>query len=192
MKKYFLYQTSGPFDTKAFHSALSSLEAPYELTETSATTGYLVAEGEFMIGLSNLVMPLHDDLRVVVTFLCAHARGALEEKALKQAVAYFPNQALFLTDVLMKEFSFGDYSSLPLLSAEFRNVPHELLLTAGTFLRCGLNESLSASNLIIHRNTFNYRLNGFIKRTGLDIRDYHNALLLEIYFQLGASPLRLR
>jgi DNA-binding PucR family transcriptional regulator len=65
----------------------------------------------------------------------------------------------------MKEFSFGDYSSIPLLNAEFKEVPHELLLTAGTFLRCGLNASLAAETLIIHRNTFNYRLAQFIDLT---------------------------
>jgi DNA-binding PucR family transcriptional regulator len=91
-----------------------------------------------------------------------------------------------MSDILMKEFSFGDFSSLPLLSQEFKAVPHELLLTAGAFLRCGLNASLAAETLIIHRNTFNYRLAQFIDITQLDIRDYHNALLLEIYFQLGA------
>ncbi|MCI2111403.1 MAG: helix-turn-helix domain-containing protein [Bacilli bacterium] len=186
MTKFYLYQTSAPFDEKAFGNALDSLGAPYDWTALSPTEGYLVADENFLMGLGNLVMPLHDDLRVIVTFLCAHARGPLEQKALRQAVAYFPNQALYLTDVLMKEFSFGDYSSLPLLSAEFKGVPHELMLTAGTFLRCGLNATLASENLIIHRNTFNYRLSRFIERTGLDIRDYHNALLLEVYFQLGS------
>ncbi|HBB05327.1 MAG TPA: hypothetical protein DCZ41_01870, partial [Firmicutes bacterium] len=42
---------------------------------------------------------------------------------------------------------------------------------------------LTAETLYIHRNTFNYRLNAFIEKTGLDIREYHNALLLEFYFQ---------
>ena len=60
-------------------------------------------------------------------------------------------------------------------------------LTAGTYLRCGLDASLAANKLIVHRNTFNYRLNAFIARTGLDIRDYHNALLLELYFDLGGE-----
>ena len=44
---------------------------------------------------------------------------------------------------------------------------------------------LASEALFVHRNTFNYRLNAFIRESGLDIRDYHNALLLEIYFQLS-------
>ena len=186
MTKFYLYQSGGPFDEKAFRASLDELASPYDLTILTPTTGYLIADENFVIGLEKRAFSLHEALHVVITFLCAHARGPFEEKALKQAAAYFPNQALYLTDVLMKEFSFGDYSSLPLLSAEFKDVPSELMLTAGTFLRCGLNASLAAENLIIHRNTFNYRLARFIEKTGLDIRDYHNALLLEIYFQLGS------
>src|SRR5574344_1546209 len=164
MRKYYLYHSSAPLDERLFRSALDSLESPYELFMSAPNEGYVLADENFIIGLGNLVMPIHDDLRVVITFVCAHAKGPLEEKALKEAFSYFPNQALYLTDVLMKELSFGDYSSLPLLSAEFRSVPHELMLTAGTFLRCGLNASLAAENLIIHRNTFNHRLARFPAR----------------------------
>ncbi|MGN1075804.1 MAG: helix-turn-helix domain-containing protein, partial [Candidatus Enteromonas sp.] len=46
---------------------------------------------------------------------------------------------------------------------------------------------LSAQTLFVHRNTFLYRLNKFIELTNLDIRDYHNALLLELYFQISVS-----
>lgn len=130
---------------------------------------------------------MHDDLGINLTVIISHKYGPLEEKLLNKAVAYFPNQCLYLTDMLLKELSFGDYSSFPLLSAEFRNVSEELMLTAGTFLRCGLNASLTSETLFIHRNTFNYRLNAFIEKTGLDIRDYHNALLLELYFQLASK-----
>lgn len=186
MTKFCLYLSSGPFDEKVFRSTLDGLASPYDLTVLTPTSGYLVADENFLIHLAKIAFPLHESLHVAITFVCAHARGPLEEKALKQAAAYFPNQALYLTDVLMKEFSFGDYSSLPLLSAEFKEVSPELMLTAGAFLRCGLNASLASENLIIHRNTFNYRLARFIEKTGLDIRDYHNALLLEIYFQLGS------
>jgi len=185
MTKFYLYLSSSPFDEKAFRFALTEFASPYDLTVLTPTSGYLVADENFAIALAKMAFSIHESLHVTITFLCAHARGPLEDKALKQAAAYFPNQALYLTDVLMKEFSFGDYSSVPLLGAEFKEVSSELMLTAGAFLRCGLNASLAADNLIIHRNTFNYRLTRFIEKTGLDIRDYHNALLLEIYFQLG-------
>lgn len=186
MNKFYLFLASGAIDRDSFKNALDGLGESYDITYQSPEKGYLLADEKFAVRLQGILLPLHDDLGLTITLLSVHKVGPLEEKALKEALAYFPNQCLFLSDVLMKEFSFGDFSSLPLLSQEFKGVPHELLLTAGAFLRCGLNASLAAETLIIHRNTFNYRLARFIERTGLDIRDYHNALLLEIYFQLGS------
>jgi hypothetical protein len=186
MNKYYLFAATGKIDHGYFETALSSTEAVYDITYLSETKGYIVADEKFFTRLEGVLAPMHDDLSITISVVCAHEIKPLEEKALKEALSYFPNQVLYLTDVLMKEFSFGDYSSLPLLSGELKIVPHELLLTAGTYLRCGLDASLAADKLIIHRNTFNYRLNQFIDRTGLDIRDYHNALLLEIFFQLGS------
>lgn len=185
MNTYYLFLSSTPFDHRSFADALDGLGLLYEVTYLDKNRGYLHADEKFATALSGLMMMLHDDLGVTLSVLAAHKDGPLEEKLLKEALAYFPNRCLYLSDVLMKEFSFGDFSSMPLLSAEFKEVPHELLLTAGTFLRAGLNASLAAQTLIIHRNTFNYRLAQFIEKTQLDIRDYHNALLLEIYFQLG-------
>lgn len=186
MNKFYLFMASGPIDQVVYEAALDASGFDYEIVYESDSKGYIIANSFFHNAIDSLILPLHEDLGVVISVVVSHERHALEEKALREAVSYFPNQALFVTDVLLKEFSFGDFSSLPLLSAEFKNVPHELLLTAGTYLRVGLNETEASKKLIIHRNTFNYRLAKFIDFTGLDIRDYHNALLLELYFQLAA------
>ena len=61
------------------------------------------------------------------------------------------------------------------------SLKRELMETSSAYLKSDLNASLASSSLYIHRNTFNYRLQKFIDVTGLDIRNYHNALLLEIY-----------
>ncbi|MFA9263087.1 MAG: helix-turn-helix domain-containing protein [Undibacterium sp.] len=187
MNKYYIFMASAAINREYFEDALNSLGVPYELTYNGPDRGFLIADENFFEKIDGVLLPLHSDLGLVISILVAHEYSSLEEKAIKEAVAYFPNQALFLTDVLMKEFSFGDFSSVPLLSAELKDVPHDLLLTAGTYLRCGLDASKAAEKLIVHRNTFTYRLNQFVERTGLDIRDYHNALLLEIFFQLGSG-----
>jgi sugar diacid utilization regulator len=185
MNKYYFFLASGAIKREELASALDGLGLAYDINYLAENKGYVLADETFAVMLQGIVLMIHDDIGVTISFLAAHKGGPLEEKLLQKSLAYFPNQCLFLSDVLMKEFSFGDFSSLPLLSAEFKGVSHELLLTAGSFLRCGLNASLAAETLIIHRNTFNYRLAQFIDKTQLDIRDYHNALLLEIYFQLG-------
>jgi hypothetical protein len=186
MNKVYLFLADSAIDKESFNNALSGPSIPFDVTFYSDRSGFISSDDKFYGYLDGILLPLHDDLGLTLSILAAHRDGPLEEKCLKEAIGYYPNQARFVADLLMKELSFGDYSSLPLLSAEFKGVPHELLLTAGTYLRCGLDASLAAQQLFIHRNTFNYRLSSFIDKTGLDIRDYHNALLLELFFQLGS------
>src|SRR5574344_2803536 len=171
MNKYYFFLANGKIEREALKDALDGLGVSYEAFSLSAEKGYLLADEKFAVRLQGIVLMIHDDIGVTISFLAAHKSDELQEKLLKEALAYFPNQCLFMSDILMKGFSFGDFSSLPLLSGEFKGVPHELLLTAGAFLRCGLNASLAAETLIIHRNTFNYRLAQFIDITNLDIRD---------------------
>jgi hypothetical protein len=56
--------------------------------------------------------------------------------------------------------------------------------TARMYLETGRNVNASARHLYLHRNTFRYRLNKFITRTKLDIRENEQGRLLEIWFLL--------
>lgn len=150
-------------------------------------SGDFVAEASLSPAIDDVLSVLHDDLGANVAVLCAHEKTPFEIRLLQNALRYFPNQCCFPTDVILREMSFGDFSSFAPLRKMFRDVPRELLLTAGAYLRCGLDACLAANKLLIHRNTFRYRLDAFIDKTRLDIRDYHNALLLELYFDLSAG-----
>lgn len=188
MNKHFLFLSTSPISKKSFEDALEGVGLDLDsLTYYSSMEGELVLPSTDYPSISSILLPLREDLQGSLSFLCTHSRDALSLHLLKNALIYFPNQAVFPPDVLMKEMSFGDYSSYPLLASMFSKLDHEVLLTAGTYLRCGLDASLSAKELFIHRNTFSYRLAAFIEKTDLDIRDYHNALLLELYFQLSSG-----
>ena len=102
-------------------------------------------------------------------------------KSLREALSAFPNKVVHMSDLILNEISYGDYSSLSFLKASFRDLPSEVALTASAYLRYGLDASLASDALYIHRNTFLYRLEKFKSLTGMDIRDYHDALLYEIY-----------
>ncbi len=180
----YFFISNAPFSKKGFSESLSSFDMPFRITYDSETRGYIEAPSKFGILLAPSFFTIHDDLGVTITLLEAPKRSPLSEKLLVEALSYFPNQVVCLTDLLLKEFSFGNFTSIPLLKNEFKDIPHELMLTAGAYLRSNMNASLTAELLYIHRNTFNYRLNAFVEQTGLDIREYHNALLLEFYFQL--------
>ena len=188
MDKYFLFLGQNPIPRNYFVSSLEELGIDKDAIEfVNEREGYFVAEAKLAAGLDDVMAVLHDDIGFSFALLCCHQRTSFEEKLLQGALRYLPNQCSYPTDVIMREISFGDFSSYAPLVKLFRDLPRDLLLTAGTYLRCGLDASLAATKLIVHRNTFNYRLNAFINKTGLDIRDYHNALLLELYFDLGGG-----
>lgn len=185
MNQSYLFLADFPLDKRAFREGLSSLDASFRLEFLDERKGLIHGNAGLGSELSVLLPAIHEDLGANITILAIHRETPLTRKLMKEAIGYFPNKVLYISDILLKEFSFGDFSSLPLLSAEFKDVPHELMLTAGAFLRSGLNASLAAKTLFIHRNTLNYRMRAFIDLTGLDIREYHNALLLELYFQFA-------
>ncbi|WP_307893777.1 helix-turn-helix domain-containing protein [Bacillus swezeyi] len=58
----------------------------------------------------------------------------------------------------------------------------ETSLTIRTYMRCNLNASLTAKRLFIHRNSLQYRIDKFIERTAIDIRQFEEAAA--VYFIL--------
>lgn len=63
----------------------------------------------------------------------------------------------------------------------------EMMRTVDAFLANGMNVSLSARKLFMHRNTLSYRLNCVKRMTGLDLRNFSNALtfrLLHILYRM--------
>ena len=120
-----------------------------------------------------------------VTAVISHASDGWTEMMLHSvAPKYYPGQVSFMSELILKQMSFGDFSSFAFLSALFRDLPEELLETGKAYLAAGLDAKLAADLLIVHRNTFNYRLNRFIEASGVDIRDYHNAMLLDYYLRM--------
>ena len=52
---------------------------------------------------------------------------------------------------------------------------HELYLTIKIFLENNLNASLTAKKLYIHRNTLQYRIDKFVEKTGIQLKDFYGA-----------------
>lgn len=185
MVKHYLFMANAPINVRSFVEAISSSGVEHEISFFDDRSGDIVSDENFYTYIDQIMVPLHEDLGSAISVLVSHEDSPFSRKLLKEAVAYYPNRTLFMTDVLMKEMSFGDYSSFTTLRSLFKGIDHELMLTVGEYLRSGLDASKAAERLFVHRNTFNYRLNKFIEVTNLDVRDYHNALLLELYFQLS-------
>ena len=150
----------------------------------SLTKGELVAEHRLLLSIFSFVAK-EKAAGNEVTFVISHANDGWTEMMLHSiAPKYYPGQVSFMSDLILKQMSFGDFSSFAFLSALFRSLPEELLETGKAYLSAGLDAKLAADLLIVHRNTFNYRLNRFIEASGVDIRDYHNAMLLDYYLRM--------
>lgn len=52
---------------------------------------------------------------------------------------------------------------------------HEMFSSIKVFLENNLNASLTAKKLYIHRNTLQYRIDKFIEKTGIDLKDFYGA-----------------
>ncbi|ASN06604.1 PucR family transcriptional regulator [Virgibacillus necropolis] len=51
----------------------------------------------------------------------------------------------------------------------------ELIHTIETFFACNLNITVTAKELYMHRNSLQYRIDKFVEKTGIDIRQFHQA-----------------
>lgn len=76
-----------------------------------------------------------------------------------------------LCEIFMKEV-FGD--NIP------NNLDEETLSTIDKFFENNLNVSETSRQLYVHRNTLVYRIEKLMKNTGLDIRNFDDALTLKI------------
>ena len=76
-----------------------------------------------------------------------------------------------LCEMFLKEvFKYGSLESLD----------HETLMTIQCFFENNLNVSETSRKLFVHRNTLVYRLEKIRKLTGLDLREFDNAITLKV------------
>ncbi len=179
----YLFLVDKGFDLNKFRSLLP-IDA--EINMITPLKGEIISEENIDALLEKKAFDIHNELRLNVSFLRGCNWKELPLKLLDKCLAYAPNSFRYMSDMIFKELTFGDYSSIPYLTRALSSVPRDLLTTIGTYLRSNLDGKKAAESLYIHRNTFLFRIGKFEKLTGLNVRDYHDALLMEIYFQLAA------
>lgn len=189
MKALYWIKSDSYFSRSYFKEKLDAIRVPYSLEVKSEQEMFLETEYDISSKLEGILITILENEGSKVSALKTHNRGPLAEKCVNESLSYYPNSSRYISDILLKELSFGNYSSFPLLSAEFKNIDSDLLLTIGTYIReeCSINSASEA--LFIHRNTCRYRLKEFERLTNLDVHSYHDILLLELYFQLGRKTL---
>lgn len=78
--------------------------------------------------------------------------------------------------MLLQTASPGTQETLKGLLSEWMEEDKETLNTIKVFVECNMNISLAAKKLYIHRNSLQYRVDKFFDRTGIDVKQFKNAI----------------
>lgn len=182
MDKYYHFIFKGKLNKEELAEVISGVyHRDYELKINCGSTGYIKAGVDFYDSLMNIHQIMEMDLDCPFTFLVSFENGELSSMALNECDKLFPNQITNISMIYFASLIHGEKELTNLLDNIFSNIGYEVIQTALTFIECGMNASLAARRLYVHRNTFNYRLNAFIYKTGIDIRDYDNANIFDLY-----------
>lgn len=128
--------------------------------------------------LKKIYQLLSSDLGINLAFLIVPKFDKLFIKYLNQIDNdVYSAFELFLKNI-NQDYVVEDAKSL------LKDVKREYLTTASVFLKCNLNNQEAAKELYLHRNSFAYRLNIFIKESKMNIKEYATAQFLSLLFNL--------
>lgn len=68
----------------------------------------------------------------------------------------------------------------------YNSISKKDLDTIKTFLSCNANSCVAANELYLHRNSFNYRMNHFVNKIELDIRDFNSLMFINLIINICA------
>jgi hypothetical protein len=144
------------------------------LTESELTSMADTLESDFYVKISfyfGKIYPFSSHLRthfVQEKEYFEFAKENLERTNILTFEKIFPAFVAFNLPEYMKEKIKMELSSV------FSEDP-ELYTTIKVFLENNLNASLTAKKLYIHRNTLQYRIDKFIDKTGVQLKDFYGA-----------------
>lgn len=145
----------------------------------SSHHGLITLQKEQLPSLDMLLSTLMS-LGIIGSLVVGYKDNLVLELARQLAFKTSKNKIMQLSDCLLLELILNQQSILNAFKQELSQLDHHHLLTVKAYLEAGLNASLAAEILYVHRNTFTYRLNQFIEKTNIDVREFHFAMLMAI------------
>lgn len=183
MRKTAGYLLSEGVSEKSFSESCAMI---FNLNDTvnvlGRSYGYFELEEEDLGLIEVLMSHLNQTLGIVMTVVITHRWDDVALEGLNVAVRHNKGNMIYLADALLYERIEGENALFSLLDKQFDSLSRELIQTAEAFIISGCKATFAASRLYIHRNTFAYRLNQFIEKTQLDIRDFHHARLFQLWW----------
>lgn len=120
----------------------------------------------------------------IPSFLGIQERYQWEKHVYSKVRASFPRKAYFIEQDITIHYLLHSVpeESLNMILKMLDPVKEDktLLHSVKTYLECNLNASLAAKKLYMHRNTLQYRVDKFIEKTSIDIKQFPNAVSVYI------------
>ncbi|MBY7143026.1 helix-turn-helix domain-containing protein [Virgibacillus sp. NKC19-3] len=190
-------------DPKSFKEALDafftkSVPILWENENEGIIIEEQTAETEENISYGQIIDVLMSDLYVKIKFLVGPYLDNLKDihryyhlflKGAEIAFTYSDKSVITYTDAIT--YNLLDQVDVKLkreitaiVLKEFAT-DEDVLHTIKTFIECNLNVSLAAKELYMHRNSLQYRLDKFIEKTDMDVRQFNQAMV--VYLALLAN-----
>ncbi|MFC2947935.1 PucR family transcriptional regulator [Virgibacillus sediminis] len=190
---YFFIQKN-QLDPHLFREAIHEAFArPIPIIWKNKHEGILIEEepspAEDPISYEQIIHVLMSDLYVKINFfLGPYVENPVHARDYYEFLVEYAPTAISYSDVPVITFT----DSIPLLfihqadSVFLQQFPEmilkefagdkEMLATVRTYIQSNMNISVAAKELFMHRNSLQYRLDKFISRTGIDIRQFRQAV----------------
>ena len=114
-----------------------------------------------------------------------------EENTFALSRNFSPNTSVIIKETIIPYILANEVSDLTkkMLTQKISSLREdkELLKTIKVFLDCNLNTTLAAKKLFMHRNSLQYRIEKFIEKTGIDIKQFQQASALHLLIALEES-----
>ncbi|RXI99867.1 hypothetical protein DS745_13385 [Anaerobacillus alkaliphilus] len=160
---------------------------------------YMTDEDEEHVGES-LIEAIMSDFYVKIAFFQGSMFTNVEEaksiydwekNAFSLARRVLPNLSFVQKEQLIPFLLSSDTSEMTinmlLQIIDFLRDDKELLKTIKVFMESNLNTTLAAKKLFMHRNSLQYRIDKFIEKTGIDIKQFQQAASLYFLISLDES-----
>ncbi|TWT27309.1 CdaR family transcriptional regulator [Planomicrobium sp. CPCC 101110] len=176
-----------------FHEALQELfEKPVPILWENESEGIIIEEGslsEDYPSYEQMIDILMSDLYVKITFFVGPYQKGFDSirayyhsviRDAKKVFAYSDKTVITYIDAV--PYLLIDQADPALRQALGKNVLQEFiddedtLKMLETFVQSNLNISETAKELHLHRNSLQYRLDRFFEKTGIDVRQFHQAM----------------
>jgi hypothetical protein len=143
-------------------------DTPYEALKDTLST-------DFYMDLSIYIGLFQSDIALAKEIYDREKNDFLSVKGFLQPKAVYTIADL-LPLMLLQTASSNTHKTLTGLLAEWMEEDKETVNTIKVFVECNMNISLAAKKLYIHRNSLQYRVDKFFDRTGIDVKQFKNAL----------------